>query len=56
MGVFPASERMRDKLSTGYDLQWIGPCDGVREHFYVIGTARKVQHPLVQHLLSAPAL
>jgi LysR family transcriptional activator of nhaA len=55
MGVFPASERMREKLSKGYGLQWIGACDGVREHFYAIGTARKVQHPLVQSLLSAPA-
>ncbi len=55
MGVFPASERMREKLSTGYGLQWIGACDGVREHFYAIGTARKVQHPLVQSLLSVSA-
>jgi LysR family transcriptional regulator, transcriptional activator of nhaA len=54
MGVFPASERMREKLSKGYGLQWIGACDGVREHFYAIGTARKVQHPLVQSLLNAP--
>ena len=53
MGVFPASERMREKLSKGYGLQWIGACDGVREHFYAIGTARKVQHPLVQRLLEA---
>ncbi len=54
MGVFPASERMREKLSKGYGLQWIGACDGVREHFYAIGTARKVQHPLVQSLLNVP--
>jgi LysR family transcriptional regulator, transcriptional activator of nhaA len=53
MGVFPASERMRETLSQGYGLQWIGPCEGVQEHFYAIGTARKVQHPLVQKLLAA---
>ncbi|MDO9568723.1 MAG: LysR family transcriptional regulator [Hydrogenophaga sp.] len=51
MGVFPASERMREKLSNGYGLRWFAPCDGVQEHFYAIGTARKVQHPLVQKLL-----
>lgn len=51
MGVFPASERMREKLSNGYGLSWFAPCDGVQEHFYAIGTARKVQHPLVQKLL-----
>lgn len=51
MGVFPASERMREKLSNGYGLSCFAPCDGVQEHFYAIGTARKVQHPLVQKLL-----
>ncbi|HMN94261.1 MAG TPA: LysR family transcriptional regulator [Hydrogenophaga sp.] len=53
MGVFPASERMREKLAQGYGLQWVAPCDGVQEHRYAIGTARKVQHPLVQRLLDA---
>jgi LysR family transcriptional regulator, transcriptional activator of nhaA len=52
MGVFPASERMREKLSQGYGMQWFAPCEGVQEHFFAIGTARKVQHPLVQKLLA----
>jgi len=51
MGVLPAPERMREKLSQGYGLHWFAPCSGVEEHFYAIGTARKVQHPLVQKLL-----
>ena len=55
MGVFPASELMRDKLSKGYGMRWLAPCEGVQEHFYAIGTARKVQHPLVQRLLNQPA-
>lgn len=55
MGVFPASERMREKLSQGYGLKWFAPCEGVQEHFYAIGTARKVQHPLVQQLLAFAA-
>ena len=28
-----------------------GPCDGVEEHFFAIGTEKKVLHPLVQRLL-----
>lgn len=52
MGVFPASERMREKLSQGYGLHWFAPCEGVQEHFYAVCTARKVQHPLVQMLLT----
>lgn len=51
MGVFPAPERMRETLERAYGLTWVASCDGVQEHFYVIGTARKVQHPLVQRLL-----
>lgn len=53
MGVFPASERMRESLSKGFGLEWFAACEGVQEHFYAIGTARKVQHPLVQKLLTA---
>jgi LysR family transcriptional regulator, transcriptional activator of nhaA len=52
MGVLPASELMRDKLAQGYGLTWFAPCEGVQEHFFAIGTARKVQHPLVQRLLN----
>ncbi len=52
MGVFPASEHMREKLSQGHGLRWLGPCGAVQEHYFAIGTARKVQHPLVQALLS----
>jgi LysR family transcriptional activator of nhaA len=54
MGVLPASELMREKLSKGYGLTWFAPCEGVQEHFFAIGTARKVQHPLVQRLLTQP--
>lgn len=51
MGVFPASERLRDKLLHSYGLHGFAACDGVQEHYYAIAKARKVQHPLVQCLL-----
>ena len=53
MGVFPAPELIHDKLTSRYDVQRIGPCDGVEEHFFAIGTEKKIQHPLVQRLLPA---
>lgn len=55
MGVFPAAEWVHDDLLAHYAVQRLGPCDGVAEHFYAIGTEKKVQHPLVQRLLQ-PAL
>ena len=51
MGVFPAPELIEDKLVRRYQVKRIGPCDGVEEHFYAIGTEKRVQHPLVQRLL-----
>jgi LysR family transcriptional activator of nhaA len=55
MGVFPAAEWVHDDLLAYYNVQRLGPCDGVSEQFFAIGTEKKVQHPLVQRLLQ-PAL
>jgi LysR family transcriptional regulator, transcriptional activator of nhaA len=55
MGVFPAAQWVHDDLLARYGVQRLGPCEGVIEHFFAIGTEKKVQHPLVQRLLqSAP--
>ncbi len=51
MGVFPAAEWVHDDLLAHYAVQRLGPCDGVIEHFFAIGTEKKVHHPLVQRLL-----
>ena len=51
MGVFPAAEWVHDELLAHYPVQRLGLCDGITEHFYAIGTEKKVQHPLVQRLL-----
>jgi LysR family transcriptional activator of nhaA len=55
MGVFPAAEWAHDDLLAHYAVQRLGTCEGVTEHFYAIGTEKKVHHPLVQRLLQ-PAL
>ncbi len=55
MGIFPACEWVHDDLLAHYPVQRLGPCDGVTDHFFAIGTEKKVQHPLVQRLLR-PAL
>jgi LysR family transcriptional activator of nhaA len=44
---------MHDELLAHYDVQRLGPCEGVKENFFAIGTEKKVQHPLVQRLLQA---
>ncbi len=55
MGVFPAAEWVHEDLLTHYAVSRLGPCEGVSEHFFAIGTEKKVQHPLVLRLLQ-PAL
>jgi LysR family transcriptional activator of nhaA len=53
MGVFPAAEVSHEKLMRRYGVKRIGPCEGVEQHYFAIGTERKVLHPLVQRLLPA---
>jgi LysR family transcriptional activator of nhaA len=55
MGIFPGADWVHDDLLAHYAVERLGPCDGVTEHFFAIGTEKKVQHPLVQSLLQ-PAL
>ena len=51
MGAFPAAEWVQEDLLAHYRVKRLGPCDGVVEHFYALGTERKVQHPLVLRIL-----
>lgn len=51
MGVFPAASRVHDDLVRRYRVRRIGECEGVEEHFFAIGTERRVQHPLVSRLV-----
>lgn len=51
MGVFPSAEWVHEDLLTHYAVRRLGHCEGVSEHFYAIGTEKKVQHPLVLRLL-----
>jgi LysR family transcriptional activator of nhaA len=53
MGLFPAAERVQDELVSRYGVVRVGACEGVEEHFFAIGTEKKVVHPLVQRLLPA---
>ena len=55
MGVFPVAEWVHEELIAHYAVKRIGPCEGVTEHFFAVGTEKKVQHPLVQRLLSPSA-
>jgi LysR family transcriptional regulator, transcriptional activator of nhaA len=53
MGLFPAPELVRDELTRRLGFVWLGACDGVAEQFYLIGSERKVMHPLVRQVLEA---
>jgi LysR family transcriptional activator of nhaA len=55
MGVFPVAEWVHEELIAHYAVKRIGPCEGVTEHFFAVGTEKKVQHPLFQRLLRPSA-
>lgn len=52
MGVFPMAIWAQTEVQAQYKLDHIGPCDGVLENFFAIGTEKKVLHPLVQRLIT----
>jgi hypothetical protein len=54
-GRLPAADWVHDDLLAHYAVQRLGPCEGVTEHFFAVGTEKKVQHPLVPSFLQ-PAL
>lgn len=51
MGVFPVAEWIAPLVTATYKVKRIGPCEGVEQRFFAIGTEKKVQHPLVRRLL-----
>lgn len=51
MGIFPAAEWAEDDLLANYGVKRLAACEGVSEHFYAVGTERKVHHPLVLRVL-----
>jgi LysR family transcriptional activator of nhaA len=51
MGVFPAAQWAHDDLEARYSVHCLGLSEGVGQHFFAIGTEKKVHHPLVQRLL-----
>ena len=53
MGVFPAAALEVETLVRRYGVTRVGDCGGLVEHFYAIGTERKVHHPLVQRMIEA---
>ena len=46
-----SGRKLWEELVARYRVKRVGPCEGIEEHFWAIGTERKVQHPLVQRLL-----
>jgi LysR family transcriptional activator of nhaA len=53
MGVFPIAEMVGSMVKAAYNVKCVGHCEGVEEHFFAIGTEKKVLHPLVRRLLRA---
>lgn len=51
LGAFAATVLVHDELTARYGVRRIGPCEGVEEHFFALGTEKKVLHPLVAQLL-----
>ncbi len=53
MGVFPVADWVQTELQEHYKVKRIAACEGVVEHFFAIGTKKKVHHPLVLRIIEA---
>jgi LysR family transcriptional regulator, transcriptional activator of nhaA len=53
MGVFPAADWVHEDLLKRYSVKRIGGMQGVEQHFFAVGTEKRVAHPLVQRLLTS---
>jgi LysR family transcriptional activator of nhaA len=51
LGAFPAPELVQSALVARHRVKRVGPCTGVNEHFFAVGTEKKVAHVLVQRFL-----
>lgn len=54
LGLFAAPALLQAELLTRYQVQAVGPCEGVEEPYWAISAERKLPHPLVQQLLHQP--
>jgi LysR family transcriptional activator of nhaA len=53
LGAFPASRWSREELLKDTALTLLGDSPELLEHFWLISAERRIQHPLVQRLLTA---
>ena len=51
MGVFPAGKLIEKDLKETYEIELIGNCGEIYEHFYAIRSEKKIQHPLVKAII-----
>jgi LysR family transcriptional activator of nhaA len=47
MGIFPAPSVIAEDVAHQYHVKVVGRTDEIRERFYAISMARKLQHPAV---------
>lgn len=51
LGAFAAADWSHEQLVQAFGAVRLGPCDGVGESYFAIGTEKRVHHPLVLRLL-----
>ena len=54
LGLFAAPALLQAELLARYQVQAVGPCEGVEEPYWAISAERRLPHPLVQQLLQQP--
>jgi LysR family transcriptional activator of nhaA len=50
-GVFPVRAALRAEVESLADVDLVGPCEGVRERYFVLSAERRIRHPAVVALV-----
>jgi LysR family transcriptional regulator, transcriptional activator of nhaA len=54
LGLFPAPSALASDVAAQFDAVPVGELEQVREQFFAISAERKIRHPAVEAILSAP--
>lgn len=56
LGLFPAPAALADDIKAQFDAELIGALPGVAEQYYAISNERRIRHPAVEAIRTAPVL
>ncbi|MEY4546320.1 MAG: hypothetical protein RL685_2515 [Pseudomonadota bacterium] len=52
-GVFPVRSALKAEVEDLHDVEKLGPCNGIRERYFLLSTQRRIKHPAIAALVES---